>query len=101
MSREEAEALNQDDLFDEVEDAILNAGRPGRSPSIALTSAPYQSRQSFGATSPRDGGMANGHLSPIPSQAPPAEQYSDDSDPEAAAGLEAMRLADERESTLR
>jgi len=98
MSREEAEALNQDDLFDEVEDAILNAGRPGRSPSIALTSAPYQSRQSFGATSPRDAGMVNGHLSPIPSQAPPADQYSDDSDPEAAAGLEAMRLADEREA---
>lgn len=99
MSRVEAEALDQDELYGQVEDAILNAGRPGRSPSIALTSAPYEpsrTRQSFGATSP--GSMANGHLSPITSHAPRTEEYSDDSDPEAAAGLEAMRLADEREA---
>lgn len=99
MSREEAEAMDQDELFDQVEDAILNAGRPGRSPSIALTSPPYEpqrSRPSFGATSPRNGSMANGHLSPVPSHA--ADPYGDDSDPEAAAGLEAMRLAEEREA---
>lgn len=101
MSREEAESLNQDELFDQVEDAILNAGRPGRSPSIALTSPPYEShrtRQSFGHVSPRDIGMVNGHLSPVPSQPAQNDPYSDDSDPEAAAGLEAMRLAEEREA---
>jgi hypothetical protein len=101
MSHDEAEELDQDELFNQVEDAVLNAGRPGRSPSISLTSAPYdpqRSRQSFGATSPRDGTITNGHLSPIQSHGPPSEQYSDDSDPEAAAGLEAMRLADELEA---
>lgn len=42
--------------------------------------------------------MVNGHLSPVPSHGPPQDQSSEDSDPEAAAGLEAMRLADEREA---
>jgi hypothetical protein len=101
MSREEAEYTNQDELYDQVEDAILNAGRPGRSPSIALTSPPYEShrsRQSFGTASPRDVGIINGHLSPAPHFPPPTDQYTDDSDPEAAAGLEAMRLAEEREA---
>lgn len=99
MSHEEAEELDQDELFDQVEDAILNAGRPGRSPSIALTSPPNDHRpHRYGTVSPRDVGMVNGHLSPGLQHANSADLYNDDSDPEAAAGLEAMRLADEQEA---
>lgn len=99
MSHEEAEELDQDELFDQVEDAILNAGRPGRSPSIALTSPPNDHRpHRYGTVSPRDVGMVNGHLSPGLQHANSADPYNDDSDPEAAAGLEAMRLADEQEA---
>lgn len=42
--------------------------------------------------------MVNGHLSPGLQHANSADPYNDDSDPEAAAGLEAMRLADEQEA---
>ncbi|OQN96731.1 hypothetical protein B0A48_17155 [Cryoendolithus antarcticus] len=108
MSREEEEMRVQDSLYDEVENELLGPGRTGRSPSISLTTAPYQPPDMptslFSPSSPNDhrasnGSAMNGHLSPSNSQRrQPEAQYSDESDAEAAAGLEAMRLADERDA---
>lgn len=105
LSHEEAEALTQEELFSQVENAVMNAGsaRAGRghSPSISINQAPYDAASQptplFAPTSPRDarlqrnGSVVNGHLSP----APPEAQYSDESDAEAAQGLAMLRAAEE------
>lgn len=102
------EALSQEELFRQVEDAVNgNTGRPGRSPSISVTSAPYQSGQPqpLFHSSPRhardmrNGSISNGHLSPdAPNHGYAGMQQSDDSDTEAAAGLQAMALAEAQDA---
>jgi len=97
----EDERRAQDDLFNEVESAILNAGGPasvaGASPHSRVSSNSFANRSSprqlFGSHSrgARSGSQMNGHTV--------SETFEEDeeSDPEAAAGLEAMRVAEEEE----
>ena len=99
LSHEEQEALTQEDLFQQVENAVYNAGRTvGHSPSISVSQAPSDlggtTSPLFAPSSPnvhRNGSVINGHLSP----APPEPNYSSDSDAEAAQGLAMMRMAEE------
>lgn len=102
MSREEAEAQTQEDLFQQVENAVYNAGRSGsaaHSPSISVSQPPYPDGDStplFAPPSPnsnarRNGSVINGHLSPAPRD----QAYSSDSDAEATQGLAMMRMAEE------
>ena len=87
----------QEALFQQVEDAVMGAGQSGtHSPSISVSQPPYDAHRSasYAPSSPgmqRNGSIVNGHLSP----APPQETYSSDSDAEAAAGLEMLRMAEE------
>jgi len=88
LTHEEAEALTQEELFNQVEDAVRNAGgagtaTAGHSPTISVTQAPLRSSSPRDGRIQRNGSIINGHLS----TAPPEPQYSDDSDAEAAQGL--------------
>ena len=99
LSHEEAEALSQEDLFQQVENAVLNVGRSGdQSPRISVSQAPAgTSTPLFAPSSPnihRNGSIVNGHLSPAPPETP-GPQYSSDSDAEASQGLAMMRQAEE------
>ncbi|KAK0279081.1 Rho guanine nucleotide exchange factor [Friedmanniomyces endolithicus] len=101
LSHEDAEALSQEELFSQVEDAVLYAGsRIGidRSPSISVSRPPYSTADQptplFAPSSPhahRNGGISNGHLSPAPDQ----PQYSSDSDAEATQGLVMLEEAEQ------
>lgn len=96
----------QDDLFDEVENAVMNAGRRAsasvRSPSFSISQAPFQppihptslrSRQDSRASR---NGAVDDHLSPaVPNHVTGEAQYSSDSDMEAAQGLAMMRRDEE------
>ncbi|KAI7330875.1 hypothetical protein KC315_g5438 [Hortaea werneckii] len=117
MTHEEAEALSQEELFSQVENAVRNAGSArnshssrrsqGRSPSISIVQPPYPTDEQptplFTAVPPqasrmgRQGSVVNGHLSPASASAhaPPEPQYSDESDAEAAQGLAMMQMAEE------
>ncbi|KAF2163200.1 hypothetical protein M409DRAFT_26244 [Zasmidium cellare ATCC 36951] len=102
--------LDNDALFEEVENAVRNAGRGSvgaRSPSISISQAPFQPpahAPSF--SSSRDSrasrnGTVNGHLSPVvPQHVTHEAQYSSDSDAEATQGL-AMIAAAEAEDARR
>ena len=91
LSHEEQEALTQEDLFQQVESAVLNAGRSGgHSPTISVSQAPYGVARTSSVQ--RNGSVVNGHLSPVPAA---EQQYSDDSDAEASQGLMMMRMAEE------
>ncbi|KAK5123828.1 hypothetical protein LTR85_002464 [Meristemomyces frigidus] len=105
LTHEEEEALTQEELFSQVENAVLNAGSGqaalGHRPSISVSRAPYDAASQptplFAPSSPHDsrlqrnGSVVNGHLSP----ALPAEpQYSDESDVEAAQGLAMLQQAE-------
>ena len=110
-SREDDEARIQDELFASVENQ-LNLGRDHRSPSISVSQPPNASYSQpsplFTAPMPgpgvdrhqSNGSITNGYLSPVPQSGHPygQPQESDESDAEAAAGLEAMRMADERDA---
>ncbi|KAF7188865.1 Rho1 guanine nucleotide exchange factor 3 [Pseudocercospora fuligena] len=95
----------QDDLFDEVENAVMNAGRAsaaGRSPSISISQAPFQPPSHSTSLSSRQdsrasrNGTVNGHLSlVVPQHVAHEAQYSSDSDMEAAQGLAMMRRDEE------
>ncbi|XTI89858.1 hypothetical protein V2W45_607614 [Cenococcum geophilum] len=100
--------VNQDELFDQIENIINVAGNnPGaasHSPSIQINQRPVngnESQLSYHApldqhgSGHRNGGTINGHLSPYLAQ----ENYntSDESDIEAAAGLAAMQMAEAQE----
>lgn len=103
MSREEEEARTQEELFTEVENAVLNAGRETWSPSTSVTSTPLRQLRHapsvYTPSSPRNnGGLVNGHRSPVTGSRDSGDQLSDDSDAEAAAGLMAMRMDDERQA---
>ena len=101
----EDELQAQDDLYDQVETAILNASSPvpvtassprpgdGGSPTSMHRPPPL-----FGshARNGRKSSTLNGHLSPDPGHNQTAE--ASDSDLEALAGLEAMRAADEEDA---
>ncbi|KAH9826503.1 Rho guanyl nucleotide exchange factor [Teratosphaeria destructans] len=93
-SPDEAEApLSQEELFSQVENAMMNAGH-GYSPSISVSQAPHDAttrEQSIG----RNGSGVNGHRSPAP---PVDPHYSDDSDAEANQGLAMLRMADEEDA---
>jgi hypothetical protein len=81
VGRKKADALDQNELSDRVEDAMLNADRPGESLSKDLTSAPdvsWTSRTSFNTTPLRDDGTENSDLLSTPSLVPPTIYYSDD-----------------------
>ena len=92
LSSEAQEALLQEDLFQQVEDAISARSSEDspvnlalcytfRSPSYARCSGVYPNTN-----------IVNGNLSPAPQ-----EQYSSDSDAEAASGLAALQKAEEDE----
>lgn len=103
--------MSQEDLFSQVEDAVMNAGRAStseRSPSISLSRTPdnqYNPQPLFSPSQQSirrhqsNASAVNGHLSPVPVQQ--QDDYGDDSDPEAAAGVEAMRIAEEDEQRRR
>ncbi|KAK3676968.1 Rho guanine nucleotide exchange factor [Recurvomyces mirabilis] len=102
LSHEEEEAMTQEELFSQVENAVLNAGSGadgrGRSPSISVTRPPYDNISQpialFAPTSPhlrRNGSTANGHLSPTAAEHP----QSDESDAEGAQGLAMLREAEQ------
>lgn len=89
---------SQDALFDEVMGMTTTSGAAGHQPSIQLQQANggqyYNNveRQASG----RNGERVNGnHLSPTN---PPRNYASDESDVEAAAGLAALRMAEEQEA---
>lgn len=91
--------LTSDDLYDEIENAVLNAGN---SPRIEVdhhgNSTPNGQNQPPFYASLAGGGSAatNGHLSPD-QRSYAAYSYSDESDAEAAAGLAALQMAEEEE----
>lgn len=94
-----------DALFEEVENAVRNAGRGSvgtHSPSISISQAPFQPpTHAPSYSSSRDSrasrnGTLNGHLSPVvPQHVAHEAQYSSDSDAEATQGLAMMRMAEE------
>lgn len=105
-SHDEGIDQTQDELFDEVMNMTTgNASLGNRSPSIAISQAPFQppstsalslnTRQDSRAS--RNGGNQNGRLSPSVTQYV-ADSYGSDSDVEAAQGLAMMRMAEEEES---
>ncbi|GAM88503.1 hypothetical protein ANO11243_065360 [Dothideomycetidae sp. 11243] len=86
----------QDELFDEVESAIMNAGSPAAftsSPAMrhATTSSSNSPRPIFGSHRRKDDTLSNGYSSR-------SADRGNDSDAEALGGLEAMRMADEEEA---
>ncbi|OJD31366.1 cnh domain protein [Diplodia corticola] len=91
--------MTSDDLYDEIENAVLNAGS---SPRIDVDQPDYPSPngqdEPFFYASLSGGGVAatNGHLAPE-NPAHAAYSYSDESDAEAAAGLAALQMAEEEE----
>ncbi|KAF2482727.1 CNH domain-containing protein [Neohortaea acidophila] len=106
LSREQREAVSQQELFQQVEDAVRGApGRPSHSPSISVSQPPTapmraSSASLFAQTQPgaaRSEGALNGHLHPAAAE----HVYSSDSDAEAAQGLAMMQMADEDEARRR
>ncbi|KAK5109889.1 hypothetical protein LTR62_006496 [Meristemomyces frigidus] len=104
LSHAEEEAFTQEELFSQVENAVMNAGagtgNRGRSPSISVTRPAYdpvsQPSPLFSPSSPhvhRNGSVVNGHLSPVPADPP----LSDESDAEAAQGLAMLREAEQND----
>ena len=106
------EEIAQEDLFNQVEDALSGASRSQRlgsqrrSPRIQINEPQYGARDGPGplfshsdlrASDPRNGAAGNGHLTPDALQGA-RQEYSDESDMEAAAGLEAMRMADAQDA---
>ena len=97
LSVEEQEALSQEDLFQQVENAVMATGRSGgHSPTISVSQPPHDASRpaSYAPSSPgvhRNGSVVNGHLSP----APPQETSSSDSDAEATHGLAMLQMAEE------
>lgn len=100
---EDTQDLTQDELYEQVESAVMNAGRTSagaRSPSISISQAPFQPPGHSASVSSHHGrrasrnGTINGHLSPVP-QRVSNDGYSSDSDVEAAQGLAMMRMAEE------
>lgn len=98
----------QDDLFAEVENAVMNAGSPAaihdssprsRSGTNASTGSRHSPQPLFGSHSrvTRNASVVNGHLSPQPSVREGA-LYEEDSDQEGAAGLALMQAAEEEET---
>lgn len=79
---DEADTLDQKDLSDRLEDAMLNADRPGEGLSKNLTFAPdgsWTSRTSVNTTPLRNEGRAeNSEMLSTPSQVPPTMYFSDD-----------------------
>lgn len=107
---EDLEGISQEDLFDEVENAIMAAGGPSpgghHSPAISISQASYNPSRPNSEGQPsalfspnsriqRNGSIVNGHLSPVPPERGAPEPPSDDSDAEAAQGLAMMRAAEE------
>ena len=105
MSQEERERLSQEELFQQVEHAVMGAGAVSHSPSISVSRPPVDhSRTSsaplFAPSSPsyqRNEGQVNGHLHPGAAE----QQNSSDSDAEAAQGLAWMQEADADEARRR
>ncbi|KAF1988900.1 hypothetical protein K402DRAFT_22308 [Aulographum hederae CBS 113979] len=98
------EEISQADLYDEVERAVMGPGSSGmQSPRIEVEGTEDQDPQR--SHSGRSGSYnthqdyANGHLTPESARYPRRPFDEDDgSDAEAAAGVEAMRVADEEEA---
>lgn len=99
LSLDEQERLTQEDLFQQVESAVYNAGRTeGHSPAISVSQPPTDGGATplYAPSSPniaRNGSVVNGHLSPATAHADP--QYSSDSDAEASHGLAMLAMAEE------
>ncbi|KAI9711502.1 MAG: hypothetical protein M1820_002065 [Bogoriella megaspora] len=107
------EEVAQDTLYDQVEHALSGADgthnrvSSHRSPRIEIEEAPFGQRDEprplFSHNDPRNrdprnGDGRNGHLTPEASGGG-RQEYSDESDMDlAAAGLEAMRMADEQDA---
>ncbi|KAI9758617.1 MAG: hypothetical protein M1835_000573 [Candelina submexicana] len=102
-----AEQLAQEDIWKEVEAAVLNTGTSlgahRRSPRIEINhqspideESEPQSLFTHMDNPPQNGTQTNGHLSA--GHRLSTTTYSDESDAEAAAGLAAMRLAEEQEA---
>jgi hypothetical protein len=89
----------QDALFEQLEGELTSpgsSGRPSRSPRIEVDSIYDSYEPSSGyAVGNHQNHSTNGHLSP---QRQRFQEYSDESDAEAAAGLAAMRMADEQDA---
>ncbi|EKG15125.1 hypothetical protein MPH_07690 [Macrophomina phaseolina MS6] len=91
--------LTSDDLYDEVENAVMNAGNSprievdhhGRETSNGQSHPPFYASLAGGGST-----ATNGHLSPDQGSYA-AYSYSDESDAEAAAGLAALQMAEEEE----
>ncbi|KAL9086275.1 MAG: hypothetical protein Q9165_007190 [Trypethelium subeluteriae] len=111
MNRTE-EQIAQEDLFSQVENALSGAERQQRlpynqrSPRIEVDEPQYgdhdEPRPLFSqgdprVHDPRNGATGNGHLTPDASRGH-RQEYSDESDMEAAAGVEALRMADEQDA---
>ncbi|KAK3114265.1 Rho guanine nucleotide exchange factor [Teratosphaeriaceae sp. CCFEE 6253] len=104
LSHEDAEAMSQEELFSQVENAVLHAGSSagrGHSPSISVSRPPFsaadQPNPLFAPSSPhvhRNGSIVNGHLSPALEQQP--HQYSSDSDAEGTQGLATLQEAEQQ-----
>lgn len=89
--------FDQEDLFDEIENAVLNAGN-NRTTSPRIVE-PANGNHSYQSSIDRSGsgraaGVTNGHLSP---NVHADQYYSDESDVEAAAGLAALQAAEAQE----
>ena len=103
--------IAQEELFTEVEDALSGADRPQRlashrSPQIEIDEPqhgshdepkPLFSLDGRHVSDPRNGATGNGHLTPDAMRGA-RQEYSDESDMEAAAGVEALRMADEQDA---
>lgn len=99
--------VNQDELFDQVENAFRNAGSsPGAGPRIEVNQHPINGDEIPAAHEPQFGRMesgrrqehtSNGHLSPNLRPSSEPYGYSDESDVEAAAGLAALQMAEAQE----
>ncbi|KAI9681892.1 MAG: hypothetical protein M1822_006969 [Bathelium mastoideum] len=112
MRTQSAEEIAQEDLFNQVESALAGAERSDRlsyqqrSPRIEIEEPghgafdgprPLFSHNNYRANDPRNGATGNGHLTPEAVRGA-RQEYSDESDIEAAAGLEALREAEKQDA---
>lgn len=107
LSYADMERLSQDELYSQVEDAVLHAGTESttHSPSLPVRQAFQATTALFASNSAmrRNGSIVNGHLSPIPPDhsAMPSDPLGDESDVEAIQGLEMMYIAEQDEHRRR
>lgn len=92
FAAQNGDRYNQDELFTQVESMATGGGSP--SIQVQQANGNHYYSQVERQPSGRNGGRINGdHLAPYPVQ----DTYTSDSDVEAAAGLAALRMAEEQE----